>query len=39
MGPVKTCTNCLHDRKGVCAVEVDFGFDENGDCQDWEMKQ
>jgi hypothetical protein len=39
MGPMKTCNNCLHDRNGVCAVEVDFGFDENGDCQDWEMKQ
>ncbi len=37
--PVKTCNNCRHDRNGVCAVEDDFGFDENGDCQDWEIKQ
>jgi hypothetical protein len=39
MGPVKTCHNCRHDTKGgICAVEGPFGFDDNNDCQDWEMK-
>jgi hypothetical protein len=39
MAPHKTCLNCRHDKKGgICAVEGPFEFDENGDCQDWEMK-
>ena len=39
MGPVKSCSNCRHDKYGICAVEGPFGFDDNNDCQDWEAKQ
>ena len=40
MGPVKSCNNCRHDKKGgICAIEGPFSFDQDEDCQDWEVKQ
>jgi hypothetical protein len=38
MGPVKSCNNCRFDCNGICARTGKFGFDANGDCQDWETK-
>jgi hypothetical protein len=38
MAPHKTCNNCRHCEDVECMLEGQFVFDENGDCQDWEMK-